>query len=245
MIAILGDTHGDIDIAKVKDAYEHFDKKSKDKTDYLIICGDFGFFFHQKDSYSAVKMEEKLTKIYSRKNTIVLFIDGNHENFNRLFSDEFPEVEMFGASVKKIRENIFYLKRGRVYNIEGKTFFTMGGGYSIDKANRTEHISWWKEEMPSYVEMKKGFASLKAVGSEVDYILTHTCSASIFQKMVENPMLNLYHKGVNEEKILRDFLQVIEETVDFKKWFFGHFHYDYKIDEKHVSLYDKVEYLEV
>ena len=32
MIAILGDTHGDIDIAKVKDAYEHFDKKSKDKT---------------------------------------------------------------------------------------------------------------------------------------------------------------------------------------------------------------------
>jgi hypothetical protein len=89
-----------------------------------------------------------------------LFIDGNHENFNRLFSEEFSEIDMFGDKVKKISDSIFYLQRGRVYKIDGKTFFTFGGGESIDKNSRLINIDWWSQEIPNYYEMDNAIEHL-------------------------------------------------------------------------------------
>ena len=41
-----------------------------------------------------------------------------------------------------ISDSICHLMRGQVFDIDGKTFFTFGGGNSIDKAWRTPGVSW-------------------------------------------------------------------------------------------------------
>ena len=44
--------------------------------------------------------------------------------------------------------------------------------------------------------------------------------------------------------ILTDYLQEIEEKVQYKHWFFGHYHMDQEVDEKHSLLYHALVLLE-
>lgn len=102
----------------------------------------------------------------------MLFIDGNHEDFDKL--DSYPVETWCGGKVHKIRNNVIHLMHGEVYCIEGDTIFVMGGGYSIDKYRRTEGVSWWSQEMPSEEECRNALKNLEEVGNNVDYIITHT-----------------------------------------------------------------------
>ena len=60
------------------------------------------------------------------------------------------------------------MKRGEVYEIDGKTIFTFGGADSIDKHQRKNRIDWWKEEMPNYLEMNYGRDNLEEIDCKVD-----------------------------------------------------------------------------
>ena len=212
-IYITGDTHGDynrlVEIAGNLEA-----------GDILVVCGDWGYaLYNDKDEARLLDDLEKMP--YS-----ILFVDGNHENFPLIYS--YPEEKWNGGKIHRIRKNIAHLKRGQVFTIEGLKFFTFGGGYSLDKARRTEGVSWWKEEMPTYEEMDEGKRNLEKHNFEVDYILTHTVNTETIKIL---PMLL---KGgvkplVSEELPLNCYLEDIRKTVRYKKWFFGHFHYDIEI----------------
>lgn len=144
MIFVTGDTHGvKEDLIKLNTA--NF-PKSKDltKNDYVIICGDFGLVWD--NSKEKRRWLEKLTE----KNFTTLWVDGNHENFNLL--EEYPVHEWNGGNVHFISDSVIHLMRGQVYTIDNIKFFTFGGAESIDKCNRTENESWWKQEMPSKEE---------------------------------------------------------------------------------------------
>lgn len=39
---------------------------------------------------------------------------------------------------------------------------------------------------------------------------------------------------------LTDFLTEIDMTVDYRHWYFGHFHDDVEVDGKHTLLYQNV-----
>lgn len=39
---------------------------------------------------------------------------------------------------------------------------------------------------------------------------------------------------------LTDYLQEIKEKLNFKKWFFGHYHMDRQIDMQFICLYDRI-----
>lgn len=45
---------------------------------------------------------------------------------------EYPVSEWNGGKVQFIRPNVIHLTRGQIYNIDGSTFFTMGGARSHD-----------------------------------------------------------------------------------------------------------------
>ena len=107
MIYITGDTHGN----QFK-WLEQIDPVLKEG-DIIIVCGDFGIgFFQQK--YSS---EESFYDFISEQPYTVLFIDGNHENFNLLNS---YQVESWnGGHVHKIRHNLIHLMRGEIYIIGG------------------------------------------------------------------------------------------------------------------------------
>lgn len=44
---------------------------------------------------------------------------------------------------------------------------------------RINHISWWKEELPTDEEMAFGLENLKANEDKVDFIISHCCPQQI------------------------------------------------------------------
>lgn len=54
------------------------------KNDYIIICGDFGGVWTFEEESSREK--ETLDSLNER-NFTTLFVDGNHENYTRLYND--------------------------------------------------------------------------------------------------------------------------------------------------------------
>ncbi len=221
MIFITGDTHIPIDMKKLQEEYFPV-QSTMTKDDYLIICGDFGGVWDRS------KEREEILNGLAEKPFTILFIDGNHENFDIL--DKMPVSKWHGGKVHFVRDTIIHLMRGQIYSIDGLSFFTMGGGSSSDKAFRIPHRSWWKQEMPNDVEKQTALDNLEKVGNQVDYIITHTAPTDIVFQI----------RDVRSDELpLNEFLLYIEKHVEFKKWFFGHFHDDIAINDKFQLLYDK------
>lgn len=221
MIYVTGDIHADLDIGKL--SVDRFpQQRSLSKEDYLIICGDFGLV------WDGSKRELWWRKWLSDKNFTTLWVDGNHENFDYL--PDFPVVNRFGGRVREISQSIYHLERGQILTIDGKRFFVMGGAASHDKEYRKEHLSWWKEEMPSKEEMETAIHALDAGGWSVDYVLTHCAPRSV------QLMLASWYK--NDE--LTGFLERVRQDLHFKRWFFGHYHTDAQLNEQFVALYNRI-----
>lgn len=221
MIFVTGDMHADIDIRKfTSDSFPQGQRLTKD--DYVIVCGDFGL------CWDGTGREKWWTKWLQAKPWTTLFVDGNHENFDMLF--QLPERPMFGNTVRELAPSIYYLPRGEVFTIKGKTFFAFGGARSHDKEYRKEGVSWWPQEMPTYQEMCHGIDSLDEIDWKVDYVLTH-CAPSDIQAKI---------KSWYETDTLTQFFNRVYPDLTFRKWFFGHYHYDKQLDNKFEGLYHKI-----
>lgn len=210
-IILAGDTHGLLDMGKITEYFETNDEYSKD--DYLIILGDAGVLWNDVE-------DNDVQEILNNLPVTTLWIDGNHENFDML--EDYPEDKWNGGRVHFITDSIIHLARGQVFEIDGLTFFTFGGGNSIDKASRQIGLSWWPQEMPSDYEYEEGLNNLEKVNWKVDYVLTHTCPEFIATELV-----TYLQPG---EEALRRYLDHIAENLEFDEWFFGHFHIDESVD---------------
>lgn len=149
--------------------------------------------------------------------------------------------------------------RGYVFELDGKKIFTFGGAKSHDiddgilnrdnftsdeefqdtvnrwrKQNkwfRINHVSWWKQEMPSKEEMEFGLKTLAEHNNEVDYIITHCCPQQIAA---------IYSHGTFKTDELTDYFNTVMNTTKFSKWFFGHYHDDIQIVDKFILLYHQI-----
>lgn len=220
MVYVTGDMHGDE--TRLYDAQWRKLKKG----DTLIICGDFGFLWN-----GGKREKEALEYLGSRK-FAVAFLDGTHENFELL--SKCRDTVWHGGYVKRICGNLFNLKRGQIYNIEGHKIFTFGGGESVDRDIRIEQGLWWREEMPTADEFKEGAQNLDEAGLTVDYILTHEPPQLIKSAM--------QLRAGTEQKVspLNGFLQEIANTCEYKHWFFGSMHEDRRLTEKFSCVLKRI-----
>lgn len=221
-IFVTGDTHASHDIRKLNNRkFPQHNMLTKD--DYVIIAGDFGLVWDNSP-------EEKYWQNWiDERNFTTLFIDGNHENFDML---EQYSIEIWnGGKIHRITDSIIHLMRGQVFTIHGKTFFTMGGAASTDRGRRTEHISWWRQEIPSWEEYEEGLTNLEKHNWEVDYIITHTAPQIVIEQKMN--YYRTYDNSVNA------YLTQIYDNVTFKDWYFGHMHDDIDIGSFHM-VYLKV-----
>lgn len=234
MIYITGDIHREQDIHKINPR-EFEAGNTLTENDYVIICGDFGCVWDGGDGDRFwLNWLESLPW-----NTF--FIDGNHENFDVL--KQYPVVEYKGGKAREIRSNIFHLLRGEVYTIDGATFFTFGGAYSHDIQYRTEHVNWWKDELPTYYEVKNALHNLEAHDWKVDYVLSHDVYESHpFSKRYE-VSLSPYGEGYVD---IHSFLETIKKKLCYKEWFCGHYHGDFIYEQKHrcITLFNRVVLLD-
>lgn len=231
MIYITGDTHGN--------QYKWIEQIEPmlSPSDMILVCGDFGVGFWNGRYWS----EETFYDFLSEQEYTVLFIDGNHENFDKL--SRYPVETWHGGRVHKIRENVIHLMRGEVYTIEGVTIFAMGGGYSVDKYRRTEGISWWPQEMPSEEEYRNALANLEKAGNHVDYIITHTAPSETVYYLSTMRSSGIRNDVVQEWR-LTGFLDEIQRMVAYKHWYFGHFHVDLELWRNQTAILRSVRELE-
>ena len=238
MIYLTGDTHKDVDIHKLFTS--KIDQLTKE--DYLIILGDFGFPFLDSDISDEILMNDLFQKereIYQYYITLlarfpftILFIDGNHDN--HAYWAKQPVISKFGGKVQahKDAKNIFHLLRGEYYNIDGFTFFCMGGAVSIDKAMRIKDLTWWEEEVPSYKEMEHGIDNLIAHNYQVDFILTHAMPHELIPIVL--------HQYYQSDEVTR-YLDMIYHNTDYQYWFCGHYHEEIRNEYvKMQVLYNKI-----
>ena len=201
MIYITGDTHGNIDLKRIK---TYFSNKYVTKEEYLIILGDAGMIWSENECF---------IHDYAFLGLTILFIDGNHENFELL--NKFPIVTFNGARCHRLYSNVYHILRGEVIELNGLLLFCMGGATSIDKVYRTNRISWWEEENITIEDIENGLNNLEKYNFRVDYVLTHCAPSKVVKKMFN------YDVDSNT-KVLEEFMSQLK----YKYWFFGHYHKD-------------------
>lgn len=255
MILCTGDIHGDIKefISRVETFVEY---RELEDVNYVIIAGDFGGTWYDishplYEKYynvmSYFNQEEDLDRL-NEKPWVTLFVDGNHENFDKLYL--YPVKEWNGGKVHEIRPNVLHLMRGEVFTIEGKKILAMGGAACHDiqdgvldpwneekkimewekdrfKLFRIKEISWWEEELPSEDEKMHCAVNIALNDYKFDYIISHELPASDVGLMGRGYIPDDYSK----------WLERVRANVQYKKWIGGHYHTNQNITDKETVLY--------
>lgn len=227
-IWVFGDTHGDLEISKIGTS-KFPESKTMEKTDYVIICGDFGFPFLsceplEESSRSPSESVRSARKTYihwmkwmAQKPFSILFVSGNHENYD--YWDSLPMETWNGGRIRRSPDapNVLNLVSGEWFEIDGITLWVFGGAVSHDKHLRKEGVDWWPQEVPSVKVMEYGMNVLEQHDCKVDYILTHTLPRS---QMIACGINRIFDDPVSK------YLDAVYEKAQFKKWYCGHFHMD-------------------
>ena len=248
-VFITGDIHGDP--TRLNTEIFHQQKRMRDGQDnnFVIICGDFGLVW---DQLYESKNEKYWLNWLENKPFTTLFVSGNHENFDRLYSGESPIEEWHGGLVQKIRPHVLHLLRGEVYEILGKKFFAFGGASSHDIRDgilepedtktikdwskriprmqfRINHLSWWKQEIASEEEMQYGRDNLAKHNNEVDFIITHCMPQDVCVCM-----------GFYQPDAMTMYFNEIAGTVKFSRWYSGHYHQERAVMGLFVTTYNAI-----
>lgn len=222
MIYVTGDMHGD-----ESRLYDSQWRKLK-SGDVLIVCGDFGYL------WNGGKNEKSVIEYLGSRKFTVCFVDGTHENFGKI--ERCHETIWKGGHVHRISGNLFHLMRGQIFNIDGISIFTFGGGESDDREVRSaeEHGIWFKEELPTPDQLAVGAHNLDAAGLKVDYIITHEPPLLVKSSM-------LLRRGLPERvNKLNGYFEELAKSVEFNHWYFGSLHENRLVTSKFTCLFDKI-----
>lgn len=224
MIYITGDMHGDIN--QMRQVMNKINCKSNNT---LIVLGDFGanYYFDKKDDI--------FKNAISEYNINIFVIRGNHDG-NPALIENIEQKEKYGniGYIEQKYPNIFYAINSNIYNIEKNQFLVLGGAYSVDKFYRLSMgYKWFSDEQMTIPE-RENF--LQDCPEKVDVILTHTCPYT-------NVPRHLFLKTIDQSTVdnsMEYFLQEVKEKIEYKNWFFGHYHDNEQIEENMYMLYDGV-----
>ena len=218
MIYITGDTHARFE------RVELFCKENNtSKDDILIILGDAGL------NYYCNKRDTKLKEYVSSLPIIIFSIHGNHEE--RPFNiDSYKLLDFCGGKVWIEDEfpNLLFAKDGEVYDFNGISTLVVGGAYSVDKFYRQMMgYMWFKDEQPSEEIKREVENKLNSVDWRIDCVLSHTTP-------VKYEPVEWFLSGINQSTVDKStelWLDTIENKLDYKKWYCGHYHGEKKIDK--------------
>ncbi|MDD5941009.1 MAG: metallophosphoesterase [Lachnospiraceae bacterium] len=281
---VTGDTHGPTQLGPYSfDGYlprfsmESFqEQKDLSRDDYVLIAGDFGGVWawarpylpegmhwmrhsgvknYRELAHGESKEERYSLDLLEEQSFTTLFVPGNHENYDRLYH-AYPIVSFHGGRAVQIREHIFMLMSGYMYDIAGLRVFAFGGARSHDITDgildpesclnyaayreeyekwcqtkglfRVRHISWWEEEIPDRKTMEFGLQTLEENSNSADLIITHCAPASLVP--------------FADSDVLQDYLQSVMDRTDYRYWVFGHYHDNQAYHRKghEMMLYEQI-----
>ncbi len=211
MTYLTGDTHGDFR------RYSEFNDRTKPgEEDVMIVLGDAGlnYFGDERDA---------MRKAFVNYFPFTTFcLHGNHE----MRPWDVPGMQMKqyrGGDVwyEPAFPRIVYAKDGEVYDFDGYQCIVIGGAYSVDKYTRLARgWRWFENEQPSEAIKREVENKLDSLGRRVDVILSHTCP-------LKYEPIETFLGGIDQRSVdtsTEAWLDTIEESVDYRKWYCGHFH---------------------
>ena len=234
-ILFSGDFHanaaGELSTITRKSLVEKYEQKFAE-IKYHIILGDCGFLWPGNDKSDIFNY-----KVLAHRPFPILGVIGNHEPVLGIIH-EIPETDIgIGETVYQIQGEPFvaYLKRGKVYTIDGIKLLVLGGALSIDKMYRKPNRSWWELEYWTEQETEDVLKLLET-DNTFDYVISHTGPDHINQKLFASTMF-LSTKFNDKVAALND---IIHERIHFREWWCGHWHQDrflYDPETKHGYQY--------
>ena len=236
-VFITGDKHGDY-----REVEEFCLKWNTSKDDLMIILGDNGvnYFGGAKDK----RCKERLSCLPMS----FFMIRGNHDqrpnkNYKEvknahplvkgpcLVEDEFPSL----VFAREYGEYKFFTFDA------WKKAFIIAGAYSVDKEYRLymnevgyKQYRWFYDEQLYEREREEAERLIKNFKG---YIMSHTCP----MKYVPFDSFSPSGPGDNCDRTMERWMDKLEETVRYDKWFCGHYHIDKSIDKVKFMYHDIVE----
>lgn len=214
---ITGDTHGNFEWL-VDWCEKHETHKN---TDLLIILGDAGLMYYGQNKWR----EKNLKQMVQDCPITILCVRGNHEARPMNYKDvQFVELSHDpcvpnGYYYECDYPDIWYAHDGATFYINDKRCLFIGGAYSIDKEYRQMMgWRWFADEELTNEEMNDILD--KVDHRQFDYVFTHTCPEPWEPR-------DLFLSFVDQSKVskrMEQFLDTVANIIDFKHWYFGHFH---------------------
>ena len=96
---------------------------------------------------------------------------------------------------------------------------------------RINHVSWWKEELPSEEEMSHGRDTIRNHGYKADIIISHEMPSSL---------VALLGHGAYKTDKLSKYLEEIRVSTEYQNWFCGHYHDNVRFNRQDFLLYEQI-----
>ena len=219
MIYLTGDIHGDPSQVEL-----FCSKMQLTEKDTIVMLGDVGL------NYYGGKRDRLSKRILSSLPVTFLCIHGNHEIRPQNIPEYKPTIWNGGrVLVEEKYPNILFAEDGEIYDLDGVKALVIGSAYSVDKFYRLQRgFGWWADEQPSE-ETKRKIEAVLSARKDIDIILSHTCPKKHIPTEMSLPMIDQRTVDNSTE----EWLDAIEDAVDYKAWYCGHWHTDKRIDKMH------------
>jgi hypothetical protein len=238
-ILFSGDFHagsyGEISSITKESLVRKYGREKYNGIKYHVILGDGAFMW---PGYHKIDLSNYET--LAQRPFPVLCVLGNHEPVYGMKA--VPEADIgIGEKVMLVNNEkpfVAYLKRGKIYTIDGFKFLVLGGALSADKKYQKKNKTWWKEEYWSKSEKRDLFGMLERDHS-FDGVLSHTGPESM------NKMIIRFLFADRHTKIIRDEVAILNDRVDqmiqCPRWWSAHWHHDEIF--QNIEMKRKYQYL--
>lgn len=224
MIIVSGDIHGEV--ARVRNMVSRF---QLNKEDTIVLLGDVGLnYFGNRngDHHRKCKLNEL--------GVTVLCVHGNHEKRPETI-ETYHETKWQEGTVYVEDEfpNLLFAKDGEIYNLAGNRAVVIGGAYSVDKWYRLQRgWHWFPDEQPSDGIKTRVEKILEMQGWKIDIVLSHTCPEKYIPR-------EAFISGIDQSTVdnsTEQWLDDIEEHLDYGAWYCGHWHINKRVDRIHFLM---------
>lgn len=226
-IYITGDKHGDF-----SGLMRFCDQQGTTRNDLMIVLGDAGINYYRNGR------DLRLKEMLAQSPITLLCVHGNHEERPENIST-YTETEFCRdtAYYEPKYPNLIFAKDGSIYKLNGAKTLILGGAYSVDKYYRLmKGWNWFESEQITDKRKAEIEQILDKAGWSVDYVLSHTCP-------YDTRPTHLFLRGIDQSLVdssMEVWFQKIADRLDFKHWYFGHYHDDWD-NGKYSMLYGDIE----
>ena len=137
--------------------------------------------------------------------------------------------------------DLLFAKDGEVFDLNGKQTIVIGGAYSVDRMYRLIHgYGWRPDEQPSDEIKQDVERKLDKLDWKVDVVLSHTVP-------LKYEPTEVFFEGLDQstvDKSTEEWLDKIEDRLDYQKWYCGHYHTEKKVDKIEIMFKNMEEFLE-